>query len=336
MNSLRTHRGEFTWEQLHHVFVEEGHDFQENYGAYLPLLAERLDESAIVAALRRMVTWLLRPADIEDNTAVGATQFHDLFRLYEDQWSKNRRLTTEILPFTKPQDLAPVLPAARNWLPRAFNQLPCTRFTVDFRVELIRQYAKVDDAILLLGDDDGVGVALVNAGYRDITVLDIDDSLLRRIQVASSGAIQCHPHDLTQPAPPALKRSYAVVLMDPPCSFMGVRLFLKGAQSLVTNHDECKFILVTNILSQCSPGMRQMESLFREDGLSMERFDYGSSVYALPLVNRVTMSLVIFAVALVARQPTWLANRHLKLRYFVSDTYVLTQNGKLRRNLQHG
>jgi hypothetical protein len=88
-------------------------------------------------------------------------------------------------------------------------------------------------SILLLGDDDftSLGICLVNDKAK-ITVVDIDSRLLSVINSIAkehSFSIKCQETDLRKELPRDLKNSFDVVMLDPPYTIAGLRLFLSRA-----------------------------------------------------------------------------------------------------------
>jgi predicted methyltransferase len=93
--------------------------------------------------------------------------------------------------------------------------------------------------ILLLGDDDLMAVALLRFAreyqtpIEELVVVDVDDRLLRFIELELAGApfpLRCIQHDLRAPASFG---SFDTVVTDPPYTASGARLFVaRAAESL--------------------------------------------------------------------------------------------------------
>jgi len=95
--------------------------------------------------------------------------------------------------------------------------------------------------ILFLGDDDATSLAvgLLNLA-EEITVIDIDLNVLKFLsEEANTHSLKNYnvlTHDLRESSPASVLNNYDVVVMDPPYTNEGLRLFLKRAtQMLKTN-----------------------------------------------------------------------------------------------------
>ena len=91
--------------------------------------------------------------------------------------------------------------------------------------------------VLFLGDDDFTSVAAGLLGVaRGITVIDIDERLIKVIEVVSRDAglgIECIVRDLRLSLPEELRGRFDVVLTDPPYTVPGLELFLsRGVDAL--------------------------------------------------------------------------------------------------------
>jgi len=121
------------------------------------------------------------------------------------------------------------------------DQSHCTVATKIHRVLALHESgALAGKAILLLGDDDLISVAIarfaallgVQAGIRRLAVVDTDPAVLSWIgrQVAGTGvAVELAEHDLRQPLPAGLRAGFDVVCTDPPYTVAGAELFLSRA-----------------------------------------------------------------------------------------------------------
>jgi N4-bis(aminopropyl)spermidine synthase len=118
------------------------------------------------------------------------------------------------------------------------DQAPCTPQTAILRALLmLRGGALEGQRILLLGDDDSVSLAILLVARaladsdftRGVTVIDADP---RRLAFIADAArlegmhVQTELHDLRDPLPSGLRRSFDVVVTDPPYTLDGARLFL--------------------------------------------------------------------------------------------------------------
>jgi S-adenosylmethionine decarboxylase proenzyme len=89
--------------------------------------------------------------------------------------------------------------------------------------------------LIFLGDDDFISLAVgMTKLANEITVVDIDDRILnflsktaRRLSLKN---FKVTHHDLRDPIPKNIANKYDVVVMDPPYTNEGLRLYLKGAK----------------------------------------------------------------------------------------------------------
>jgi len=131
----------------------------------------------------------------------------------------------------------------------ALDQCHCTFDTKLLRVLALHEAdALVGRRILLLGDDDLTAVTLAavvrrlgSAGtIRGLTVLDIDSRIVSFARGRLSGApfpTACVQHDLREPLPAHLVGGFDTVLIDPPYTLAGARLFLSRAADALGGTD---------------------------------------------------------------------------------------------------
>ena len=121
------------------------------------------------------------------------------------------------------------------------DQCHCTFDTKLLRVVALHEAdALVGRRILLLGDDDLTAVTLAAvvrrlgsaATIRGLTVLDVDSRVVafarERLRNAPFPTV-CVRHDLREPLPAQLVGCFDTVLVDPPYTHAGARLFLSRA-----------------------------------------------------------------------------------------------------------
>jgi predicted methyltransferase len=108
------------------------------------------------------------------------------------------------------------------------DQCPATVETVLRRVNLLAR-RPVD--ILLIGDDDLLGLALaLSAARRRIAILDADRTLLALIrQFAPVGVVELSEHDVRHGLPRGLRGRFDEVFTDPPYTLPGQLLFIHRA-----------------------------------------------------------------------------------------------------------
>ena len=95
--------------------------------------------------------------------------------------------------------------------------------------------------IIFLGDDDVISLAigLTNLA-NEITVLDIDNRVLDFLSQSANKLslknFNVVSHDLREPCPNDIINSYDIVVMDPPYTNEGLRLFLKRARQVLKSN----------------------------------------------------------------------------------------------------
>ncbi len=92
--------------------------------------------------------------------------------------------------------------------------------------------------IVFLGDDDATSLAvgLLNLA-EEITVIDIDPNVLKFLSESANSLslknFKVIEYDLREPCPTNILNNYDIVLMDPPYTNEGLRLFLKRAKQIL-------------------------------------------------------------------------------------------------------
>jgi len=111
------------------------------------------------------------------------------------------------------------------------DQCPATPSTVLRRCALLTQLpASRTAAILLIGDDDLLSVALATGQVRSrIAVLDADRTLLRLIARHTGSAVEVIRADIRKGLPAVLHHRFDQVFTDPPYTFAGQLLFVQRA-----------------------------------------------------------------------------------------------------------
>jgi S-adenosylmethionine decarboxylase proenzyme len=95
--------------------------------------------------------------------------------------------------------------------------------------------------IIFLGDDDVISLALGLTKLADqITVVDIDNRVLDFIYQSAENLnfknFDIINHDLRKSCPETIMNKYDVVIMDPPYTIEGLRLFLKRARQIIKSN----------------------------------------------------------------------------------------------------
>ncbi len=95
--------------------------------------------------------------------------------------------------------------------------------------------------IIFLGDDDFISLSVgLTQLAKEITVLDIDNRVLdyisKSVEELSINNFNVISHDLRESCPNDIINKYDVVVMDPPYTNEGVRLFLKRASQILKSN----------------------------------------------------------------------------------------------------
>ena len=95
--------------------------------------------------------------------------------------------------------------------------------------------------IIFLGDDDLISLAVgLTKLAKGITVLDIDNRVLdfisKSVEELSLNNFSVISHDLREPCPDDIVNKYDAVIMDPPYTNEGLRLFLKRASQVLKSN----------------------------------------------------------------------------------------------------
>jgi len=290
-----------------------------------PRIRARL-QPAFRAIARALNLWL-RNASYE---RVLRARWDALVDLYAEQALRSAAFEERARSMPAGELRAAGVDAEGQNLRRRHHQLPCTAATLRERIRVISTICSRDAPILLAGDDDMLSLALAEAGFTDVTALDIDPAVLDQIHIEAQLAgrsVQIVQHDLSQRPPAAFVRDYALVVTDPICTPDGVRLFLQGALRMVTPHGNVRVLLCTHLASQLPEGLEQLEDLLNANDLVIERFLPGCGVYPNPRrLMRVVFGVLWFldhtclrseGITLAATTP----------KYFVSDALVLRARG---------
>jgi len=170
------------------------------------------------------------------------------------------------------------------------DQAPCTPETAMLRALLMLQSGALEGRrVLLLGDDDSVSLAIGLLGQaqggrdltRGVTVIDADErrlAFLRHAAAQHGIALRTVLHDLRQPLPDDLKRSFDVIETDPPYTLDGARLFLtRGCEALAPDASgQCLF----SFAQWPAPQMLQLQQVFVQLGLAVQTVRPGFNQYA--------------------------------------------------------
>ncbi|MFK7824630.1 MAG: bis-aminopropyl spermidine synthase family protein [Oligoflexales bacterium] len=246
--------------------------------------------------------------------------WNEIIELLADQVIRNQKIEME--PSTSNPHLNPLNQICERR--STFGQLPCTAKTARARVQKISEYADIDSPILILGDDDMVSLRLLEEGYKKVTVVDIDEGILKAISSAYPDApkslFKC---DLRNPPPQdLLNQGFEFVLMDPYYSIDGIKMFLEYALALTKDSEQTHYLLNVHLLSLKKQGLKGLSELLFSRRLQIMEFYQGFNIYPVPdniktmigITNRFLMSSKV------------LATNGYSFPYFLSDAILLNKN----------
>jgi len=133
--------------------------------------------------------------------------------------------------------------------------------------------------IIFLGDDDVISLAvgLTNLA-KEITIVDIDDRVLNFLSTAAKKLslknINVLHHDLREDIPKNIVNKFDVVIMDPPYTNEGLRLFLKRARQVLKSNININGVNYSIIGKKCllSFGNKPPEEMLK---LQLSILDHG-------------------------------------------------------------
>lgn len=128
--------------------------------------------------------------------------------------------------------------ARRKGFVQAFGQTPCLPESAARRCLVVREHVPAGGRVLLLGDDDLVGLGLATLGY-EVTSVDIDPLLiafLARVSAEEGLSLEARVLDLLAPLSPDDVGAFDAVLTDP------------------MSYERCMLAFVSRALSLTKPG----------------------------------------------------------------------------------
>ena len=214
------------------------------------------------------------------------------------------------------------LTPANTYLNRDHNQLPCTVDTAAKRVREALTLCDKSDPILVLGDDDMIGIELARAGFQDVTSVDIDENICKHLRIKSrelSLNLRVIRHDISLPPPQDCIRNYRLVFLDPMYSTPGIKMFIRSALEFSDFHQGTRFFLSLHLMSLLRSGFSQLPEIFDFYDVKWERFYEGFNTYPIPaglgrwirLFNRRFMKTRL------------MSSEGYMLRFFLSDAILL-------------
>lgn len=127
-----------------------------------------------------------------------------------------------------------------------YEQQFCIPRTTQLRARKIIEASKPGDRVLVLGDDDLVGLALVEmTDQLKVDVLELDVDLVAFLKEKGAGRFEVLEHNLRHGVPDSMKDCYDIVTTDPPYAVDGMRFFLECAQVSLKRGPSSKLFLTT-------------------------------------------------------------------------------------------
>ena len=217
-----------------------------------------------------------------------------------------------------------------SYLNRRHNQLPCTHLTTEKRVEIAKNQCHKHDPILIIGDDDCVGIALMKAGFKDVTSVDIDPKVCNILshQAKQFGLdLKVLIHDISFAPSQKYIRPYRFIFVDPMYSVKGLNLFLKSASQFSNNHIGTKIFLSLHMMSLLRPGIGELPHILKKYSLEVKRVLLGFNSYPIP--KSLWYILKVFNLGFM--KTTTMASTNYMFKYFHSDAILLE---KIKRHIE--
>jgi Branched-chain polyamine synthase A C-terminal domain len=127
-----------------------------------------------------------------------------------------------------------------------YEQQFCIPRTTQLRAEMMIQKLAPGSRVLVLGDDDLVGLALVEMTDKlQVDVLELDADLVAFLKDKGKGRFTVLEHNLRHGVPDSMKGVYDAVTTDPPYAADGMRFFLECAKVSLKQNPDSRLFLTT-------------------------------------------------------------------------------------------
>jgi len=141
-----------------------------------------------------------------------------------------------------------------------YEQQFCIPRTTQLRAQKMIEELEPGSRVLVLGDDDLVGLALVEMTDKlQVDVLELDTDLVAFLKAKSEGRFTVLEHNLRNGVPDSMKGCYDAVTTDPPYADDGMRFFLECAKTSLKDTPESRLFLTT------FPGLLESPEQFWQD-----------------------------------------------------------------------
>ena len=205
---------------------------------------------------------------------------------------------------------------------RQHNQQPCTLHTAKKRVEQANQLCSKNDPILVLGDDDLIGVELAKDGFNDVCSVDIDPLICKRIDTLAKNLnlpLKTLTHDIREQAPKEFIKDYRLIFIDPMYSLEGIKMFLEGAFSFSNNREGTLIFLSLHLMSLLRSGVDKLPFILDGYNLSIIKHISGFNTYPIPY--RLWFLLKLFNRRFMRTKT--MSSAGYMFRFFLSDAILL-------------
>lgn len=127
-----------------------------------------------------------------------------------------------------------------------YEQQYCTPHTTQRRVAKMREVLKPGARVLVLGDDDLVSLALIQASDEyQVDVLELDPDLVAFLKEKGGERLTVLEHNLRHGVPDSMRAAYDLVTTDPPYAANGMRFFLQCAADSIKPGPDSRLFLST-------------------------------------------------------------------------------------------
>lgn len=205
---------------------------------------------------------------------------------------------------------------------REFHQLPCTEGSALRKACRIQTLAGPTDPILLLGDDDLVGLQLEKMGYSHVTVVDIDERVLA--MYGRSSRVAVFKHDLRMALPSNLQSAYRVVAFDPPYLHQWFKIFLEAAYFAARKDQTASLFCSLNLSILFPHGLDRLRSCTESLGLKLQQIVLCDSLYKMSMLGWLCMTATAKIFGTIASQKRWEAFKSHVPKHFASDTLIFS------------
>lgn len=242
----------------------------------------------------------------------------EIVELIFDQAARNK----EILKSGREQEAISDFASLRNSVKRPHNQLPCTPLTAQRRVEKALEVVDKSAKILVVGDDDLVGLELARSGFTNVTSIDICKEVceyLRQTAKEEGLPLRILQHDLQNTPSQEYKETYELLFLDPIYSKYGLSLFIGGAYKFLEPGSLPKLFLSLHCMSLLKEGLAELESELRK--YQLEVIDFYSSFNCYRIPGRLAWMIQFFNKKFLNAQ--YLKQTHYIWPFFLSDAMLL-------------